>query len=61
MAEKRKISSFESEEIQDLKKARVEVSPIEDESINIVHTIVFAFLFHFWSTVSGPDTMGQKI
>ena len=58
MAEKRKISSFGSEEIpkiQDPKKARVE-APIEDESINvdIVHTLVLASLFHFWSTASGP-------
>ena len=53
MAEKRKCSSFEREEIRDFKKARIVEAPIKHESINIIQTFVLTLLFHFWNNVSG--------
>ena len=48
MAEKRKSSSFEREEIRDFKKARIIEAPIKHETIiNIVHTIVLTLLLIF--------------
>ena len=62
MAEKRKISSFEKEEIQNQKKARIE-TPIENESMNIVHTLVFTLLVLRSSRVvqscDGPGGQGR--